>query len=318
MSVVWRVLRQLGGLALTLLVVSALVFLSLYLVPGDPVSFLMGGRDVDPATIAALRAQYGFDQPLIVQYARWAWAALHGDFGRSLQFHDSVGSLIASRLPTTIGLVVGAGVLIGVIGISGGIASAVRRGRGLDRGILVTFSAFAAIPPFVAAIALISVFAVQLRWLPAFGAGTGFGDRVVHLVLPSIALSLTFIALVGRVTRSSMIDQFDREHVEVALSRGIRPPVVVRRHVLRNALGPIATISGLVVAGMLVSTSIVESSFGLSGLGSLLIQAVQRKDFPVVQAIVLIVVVAFVVVNAIVDLLMPLFDPRAAAGAGAR
>jgi peptide/nickel transport system permease protein len=318
MTVLWSVLRSLGSLVLTLLVVSILVFLSLHLVPGDPVSFLVQGRDVDPQTIAAIRAEYGFDQPLVVQYLRWIGGALHGDFGRSLQFHDSVGSLIASRLPTTVGLVVMAGIIVGVVGLAGGAASAIGRGRALDGGIQIVFSAFSAIPAFVAAIALVWLFAVQLGWFPAFGAGSGFLDTVWHLTLPSIALALTFIALVGRVTRSAMIDQFGREHVEVAESRGIPTGTVVRRHVFRNAIGPIATVSGLVVAGMLVSTSIVESSFGLSGFGSLLIQAVQRKDFPVVQAIVLIVVVVFVVVNTIVDLLAPVFDPRAAAGRAAR
>ncbi|MEV8214041.1 ABC transporter permease [Leifsonia sp. NPDC077715] len=316
---VWRnVLRHLAGLVITLLVVSALVFLCLYLVPGDPASFLTQGRNVDPATLAAVRAHYGLDQPIVVQYLTWLWGVLHGDLGRSLQFHDSVANLIGSRIPTTVELIVMAGAIIGVVGLLAGIVAAAKNGTTLDKGILIVLSAFSAIPPFVAAIALIFVFAVQLGWFPAFGAGDGFIDSVWHLVLPSIALALTFIALVGRVTRTVMAEQLGREHVEVATSRGVRRGTIVRRHALRNAVGPIATVSGLIVAGMLVLTSVVESSFGLSGFGSLLIQAVQRKDFPVVQAIVLIVVVAFVVVNAVVDLLMPFMDPRAAAGAAAR
>jgi peptide/nickel transport system permease protein len=318
MSVLRSVARHLGGLVLTLLVVSALVFLCLYLVPGDPASFLTQGRDVDPATLAAVRAHYGLDQPLAVQYLTWLGGVLHGDLGRSLQFHDSVSSLIGSRLPTSLGLIAMAGIIVAVVGLLGGIVSAARSGSALDKGVLVVFSAFSATPAFVAAIALVFVFAVQLGWFPTFGAGDGFLDGVWHLTLPAIALALTFIALVGRVTRTVMVDQLGREHVEVAVSRGVRRGTVLRRHALRNAVGPIATVSGLIVAGMLVSTSVVESSFGLSGFGSLLIQAVQRKDFPVVQAIVLIVVVAFVVVNAVVDLLMPLMDPRAAAGEAAR
>ncbi len=318
MSLLWRIARQLGTLLLTLVVASFLVYYSLYLIPGDPVSYLIQGRDVDPAAIASIRASYGLDQPVVVQYVNWLGGVLHGDFGRSLQFRDSVATLIGARLPTTLGLVALSGIIIGVVGLAAGIIASLRRNRLTDRGILVTLSGFSAIPSFVAAIALISVFAVQLGWFPAFGAGVGFVDGLYHLTLPSIALAITFIALVGRVTRSSMIEQFHREHVEVATSRGIPQPVVVRRHVLRNALGPIVTVSGLVVAGLLVSSSIVEESFGLSGIGSLLIEAVDRKDFPVVQAIVLIVVVAFVVVNAIVDLLMPLLDPRAAAGEAAR
>ncbi len=176
----------------------------------------------------------------------------------------------------------------------------------------------AAIPSFVAAIILISVFAVRLGWFPTFGAGDGLTDRLYHLILPAIALSLTFIALVSRVTRSSMLDELHREHVEVAISRGVAKSTVVRRHVLRNALGPILTITGLLVAGLLVSSAVVESAFSLDGLGSLLVQSVDKQDFAIVQAIVLIVVFAFVVINTLVDLLYPLIDPRVSAGSAAR
>jgi len=159
---------------------------------------------------------------------------------------------------------------------------------------------------------------VQLGWFPSFGSGVGFLDTVYHLVLPSVALAIVFVVLVAKVTRSSMVDQLGREHVEVATSRGLRRATVVRRHVFRNAIGPILTVSGLLVAGLLVASSIVESAFGIAGIGSLLVQSVDRLDFPVVQAIVLLIVTAFVVVNAVVDVLEPWVDPRSAAGAGAR
>ena len=137
-------------------------------------------------------------------------------------------------------------------------------------------------------------------------------------MLPSIALAIVFIVLVGKVTRSAMVEQLDREHVEVATSRGLTRPLVIRRHVLRNALGPILTVSGILVAGLIVASSIVEAAFGLAGIGSLLVQSVDRLDFPVVQAIVLLVVTAFVVVNAFVDILEPWIDPRSTAGDSAR
>jgi peptide/nickel transport system permease protein len=174
------------------------------------------------------------------------------------------------------------------------------------------------VPSFVAAILLISVFSVRLGWFPTYGSGDGLVDSVYHLTLPAVALSLTFVALLGRVTRSSMLDELGREHVEVAVSRGIPYRTVVRRHVLRNALGPISTISGLLVAGLLVSSAVVESAFGLNGIGSLLVQAVSRLDFPVVQALVLVVVAVFVVINTAIDLLYPWIDPRVAAGDAAR
>jgi peptide/nickel transport system permease protein len=310
--------RRLGAVAATLLVTSFLVFASLYVAPGDPVAFLIQGRSPSPEAVAAIKEQYGLDQPFLMQYLHWLGGVLHGDLGRSFQFREDVGSLISARLGTTLALVVMSSVLITIVGLGAGIIGSLHAGRTADRGVLVMTTVLAAVPSFVAAILLISLFSVRLGWFPTFGAGAGLIDRVYHLTLPSIALSLTFIALVGRVTRSAMLDELGREHVEVALSRGVPRRTVVRRHVLRNALGPITTISGLLVAGLLVSSAIVESAFGLSGLGSLLVQSVDKGDFPVVQAIVLIVVSAFVLVNLVVDLLQPLIDPRTFAGTAAR
>ena len=226
--------------------------------------------------------------------------------------------VIGERLPVTLGLVVMAGTMIAIVGLTAGVVAALNRGRVLDRAVLVGLTVLGAIPSFVGSIVLIAVFAVQLGWFPSFGSGEGFLDTVYHLVLPSIALAIVFVVLVGKVTRSSMVDQLGREHVEVATSRGLTRGTVIRRHVFRNAIGPILTVSGMLVAGLLVASSIVEAAFGLAGIGSLLVQSVDRLDFPVVQAIVLLIVTAFVVVNAIIDILEPWIDPRSAAGAGAR
>ena len=309
---------RLSGLVVTLFVTSFLVFSSLYIAPGDPVSFLLQGRSPSPAAVAAVKAQYGLDQPFLVQYLHWLGGVLHGDFGRSLEFRQDVGSLILARLPTTLMLVGMSAVLILVVGLGAGIVGALRAGRFADKSVLVLVTVFAAVPSFVAAILLISFFAVRLGWFPTYGAGEGLVDRLYHLTLPAIALSLTFVALLGRVTRSSMLDELGREHVEVAVSRGIPYRTVVRRHVLRNALGPISTISGLLVAGLLVSSAVVETAFGLDGIGSLLVQAVDKLDFPVVQALVLLVVAVFVLINGAIDLFYPLIDPRVAAGESAR
>ena len=319
MTAARRVAGKLGGLLLTLFLASLLVFFSRFLVPGDPVTFLLRGRKPSPEAIAQVTAQYGLDLPPWQQYLQWLAGILHGDFGRSLQYRQDVAAVIGERLPVTLGLVVMAGLMIAVVGLVGGIVAALNRGRILDRGVLIGLTVLGAIPSFVGSIVLIAVFAVQLGWFPSFGSGDGgFLDTVYHLVLPSIALAVVFVVLVGKVTRSSMVDQLGREHVEVATSRGLGRATVVRRHVFRNAIGPILTVSGVLVAGLLVASSIVEAAFGLAGIGSLLVQSVDRLDFPVVQAIVLLVVLAFVVVNAIVDLLEPWIDPRSAAGAGAR
>ncbi|MET4159890.1 peptide/nickel transport system permease protein [Agromyces sp. PvR057] len=313
-----RIAGRLAGLALTLFLASLLVFFSRFIVPGDPVTFLLRGRKPSPEAIAQVTEQYGLDLPPWQQYLNWLSGAVHGDFGRSLQYRQDVSTVIGERMPVTLMLVVMAGLIIAVVGVTAGIVAALNRGRALDRATLVGLTVLSAIPSFVGSIVLISVFAVQLGWFPTFGSGEGFADMAYHLVLPSIALAIVFVVLVGKVTRSSMVEQLGREHVEVATSRGLRRGTVVRRHVVRNALGPILTVSGVLVAGLLVASTIVEAAFGLAGIGSLLVQSVDRLDFPVVQAIVMLIVTSFVVVNAIVDLAEPWIDPRSAAGAGAR
>lgn len=318
MIAVRRVAGKLGGLLLTLFLASLLVFFSRFLVPGDPVSFLLRGRKPSPDAIAEVKELYGLDLPPWQQYVNWLGGILHGDFGRSLQYRQDVTTVIGERLPVTLMLVVMAGVMIAVAGLAFGTIAALNRGRAGDRLVLIALTVLGAIPSFVGSIALIAIFAVQLGWFPSFGSGEGFADTVYHLVLPATALAIVFTVLVAKVTRSAMVEQLDREHVEVATSRGLTRGAVVRRHVFRNALWPILTVSGILVAGLLVASSIVESAFGLAGIGSLLVQSVDRLDFPVVQAIVLLVVTAFVVVNAIIDVLEPWIDPRTAAGAGAR
>ncbi len=211
-----------------------------------------------------------------------------------------------------------AAVFITVLGgLFAGIVASLNKGFG-DRFILITLTAAGAVPPFVAAIALVALFSVGLGWFPSFGSGDGGWDRIWHLTLPALALGITYIAMVARVTRSSMNEQLLREHVEVATSRGLTRGSVVARHVLRNALGPILTVSGVLVAGLLVSSAIIERTFGLSGIGQLLVQSIDRLDFGVVQAIVMVVVAAFVLVNTVVDLVQPLIDPRIAAGTESR
>ncbi|WP_327093017.1 ABC transporter permease [Nonomuraea sp. NBC_01738] len=302
-------LRRLAGIVATLVVTSFAVFGSVHLAPGDPASFLLGGRSASPAAIAAIRAQYHLDDPFLVQYVKWAGGVLTGDFGRSVQFRQDVAGLILARVPTTLWLVGYATVLIVIAGLALGALAALRPGT-IDRIVLTGTAVATATPSFVAAMALISVFSLRLGWFPAFGNGTGFGDRIWHLTLPAAALALTFAGLLARITRASMLEELGREHVEVSRARGLAGRAVVRRHVIRNALGPIATVIGTVVAGLLVATSIVETAFGLAGVGQLLVGSVTVKDFPVVQAVSLLVVLGFVTANLLVDLVLPLIDPR--------
>ncbi|MGI5322324.1 ABC transporter permease [Actinomadura nitritigenes] len=304
-------LRRLGALALTLFVSSVAVFGSMYLVPGDPAVFLAGSTKATPEQLASLREQFGLNDPLTERYVHWLGGILHGDFGQSLQYRENVSHLLLARAPTTVTLVVYAAILILVGGLALGLVGALRRGL-VDRLILVAISAAVATPVFVVAVLLLAVFAVELGWFPATGAGDGFWGRLWHLTLPSFALALSLTGALARVARASFVDSLGRDHVTVARSRGVPEWRVVRRHVVRNALGPIATIAGLVIAGLIVTTTVVETAFGLNGVGSLLESSVARQDFPVVQALSLLIVSVFLVSNTIVDVLYPFIDPRVA------
>jgi peptide/nickel transport system permease protein len=316
--VVRFVAGKIGSLLLTLFLASLLIFFSRFLVPGDPARFLLGGRRPNPGALAALTKEFGLNLPPWQQYVNWLFGVLHGDLGISLQYREAVSTVIASRMPATLLLVAMSTVIIAVLGIAAGIVATVNRGKPLDRLTLIGLTVLSALPSFVSAIVLLAVFAVDLGWFPTFGSGQGFLDMVYHLTLPSIAMAVVFIVVLGKVTRSSMVEQLGREHVEVATSRGLTRGTVIRRHVFRNSLIPVLTVTGPLVAGLLVASTIVDSTFGLSGLGSLLLSSVDRLDWPVVEAITLFVVAAFLVVNTVVDLLAPLLDRRAAAGGGAR
>lgn len=303
-------LGRFAGLLGVLLVTSFVVFASVHLAPGDPVSFLLHGRPATPETVAALRAEYHLDDPLAVQYAKWLGGALHGDFGRSAQYHQDVSALLGSRLTGTVLLVAYSAVLVAVGGVAAGMLAALRPGF-LDRLVLIATGVATATPSFVSAIGLVSLFSVNLGWFPGPG-GTpeGLGERLYYLTLPAFALATTFAGLLARVTRSAMLDELGREHVDVSRARGVAGRTVVRRHVLRNSLGPVVTVGGTMLAGLLVTTSVVETAFDVPGIGSLLVQSVSAKDFAVVQAITLLSVAAFVLVNLVVDLCAPLIDPR--------
>ncbi len=301
--------RRLVAMAATLLATSFIVYGSIYLSPGSPVSAVTGGRPLPPATIAAINKEYGFDKPFLVRYWEWLTGVLHGDFGTSIVFRQDVWSLIEPRIGTTTFLVVYSGLMILAVGVALGVLSALHKGR-TDTVILGVTAVGTSTPSFVAAIVLISIFTLQLGWLPALGGGSGFVDELKHMTMPAVALALAGVAYVARLTRAAANEELAREHVETARSRGIPERLVIRRHVLRNALIPITTVAGLTIASLIAGTVVVENAFALNGLGSYLVEAVGQKDIPVVQAICLILVAAFIIVNTIVDILYALIDPR--------
>jgi peptide/nickel transport system permease protein len=311
------ILRRVGLLILALIVSSFVIFISLNLAPGDPLSALSGGRSLSKATIAALNREYHLNDPVMVRY--WDYVkgvVLHFNLGTSIQFREPVSSLISQRIGSTAELVAYAAVLILVFGVGAGVVAGLRRGV-LDNTIIAVSTILAAVPSFVAAIVLIAIFAVDLHWLPALGNGSGFGGTIQHLTLPAIALAASAFAVVTRVTRVTVRSELSLEHVQTAVSRGIPWPLVVRRHVLRNASIPITTVVGITVTSLFALCAVVEQAFNLNGIGAALIQAALEKDFGVVQGISLVLVGAFVIANAVVDLLYAFLDPRVAIGARA-
>ncbi|MEU2134297.1 ABC transporter permease [Streptomyces sp. NPDC018352] len=313
MSFLRFAVRRLVEMAATLLGASFVVFGAMYLAPGDPAGFLLSGRSASPEALATIKAQYHLDDPFFVRYLRWLGDIAQGDFGRSITYRTDVSRLLADRLPTTLLLVVMALAVVAVIGLVLGRIAAVR-GGGIDSTILVGTALAVGTPSFVAAVLLQGLFAVKLGWFPSSGAGDGFGDKLWHLTLPAIALALYLIGMLARVTRSTMLEALDSEHVTVARSRGVPERQVIRRHVFRNSLGTVLTTGGLIVSTLLICTILVETAFSIGGVGQLLELSTTTKDFPTVQAVSLIIVALFMTVNLIVDLLLPLVDPRIALG----
>ncbi len=307
------VLRRLLRTLATLLVSSFLIFAALYLTPGSPLAFLTHGHSLSPEAIHSIEAQYHLNQPFLERYWLWLTGLLHGDLGRSTITREPVTTLLSPRIGVTLLLVAMGALLIVIGGIVLGVLAGVR-GRRTDGVVLTVTTIGLAIPSFVTATILINYLALKLGWFPVYGAGSGFADRVWHLTLPAISLALGLVAYVALITRAAVRVEMGSDHSETARSRGLREGLVIRRHVVRNALLPIVTVSGITVASLVAGVAVVEKAYELPGLGAYLVDSVSNNDFPVVQAICLILVVVYVVVNAVVDVTYLLLDPRLRTG----
>ncbi|WP_033217857.1 ABC transporter permease [Kitasatospora phosalacinea] len=310
-------LRRALGLLATLLAASLAIYGGLFLAPGDPATLLVGGgKPPNPALLAEIHRQYHLDDPFLTRYWHWLTGMLHGDAGTSLAHHDSVAHLIGSRIGTTALLIAYASTLILLVGTALGTLAGLRGGR-TATAVTAATGTLMAVPTFVSAVLLIWLFAVRLGWLPAYGTGDGLADRLRHLTLPALALAASWLAYVAQVTRSAVHTEQGSEHVQTARGRGIPERLVIRRHVLRNASGPILSVAGVSVAGLIAGSSVIEQTFGLNGVGALLVQSAARQDLAVVQALALLTVTAFALVNTAVDVATAALDHRTPIG-GAR
>jgi len=300
---------RIGTTLVTLLVASFLIFGGLQLAPGSALAALSGGRPLTAEQAAALTARYHLDAPFLERFFSWWGDLLQGDLGISVVQNETVANLIGARVGVSMTLVLMASALVIVIGLSLGMVAAFAP-RWVEQGISWATTIALATPPFFYAIVFITVFAVQLRWFPVFGAGEPGLDRIWHLTLPALALALADCALMTRIVRNSAREEARREFVETARARGIPEGTIIRRHVFRNSLVPAVTIAGLTVAALVGGTAVIETVFGIDGIGSLLVTSATSKDFAVVQVLSLSIVAIFLFTSLVVDILYRFLDPR--------
>ena len=298
-------LKRLLALIPVLFGVSLLVFASLYLTPGDPLSAILGEAVVSKEQMEQLREQYGFDDPLYVQYLRFAGRALQGDLGRSLRYNQPVLQQIRDQLPATIQLTLAAMAFAIALGLALGVLAAIYHNTWIDFTAMLVSLAGISIPTFWSGLILLLIFALELGWLPATGT-----EGWQRMILPAFALGYGAAAIIARLTRSSMLEVLRQSYVTTARAKGLPGHMVILRHTLKNALIPVITIVGLQFGNLLAGAVVVETVFSRQGIGRLLVDAILSKDFPTVQGTVLLVAAMYVLINLLVDLSYAVVDPR--------
>lgn len=309
------ILKRCGiGLVLVWIVLT-LIFLALHLVPGDPAALLLGGEGGGAPTeeaLALVRERLGLNDPFLVQYGNYLLGVLQGDLGSSFRDGSSVVEYIGSRLPNTLELVLIAALVAVVVGVPLG-ALAARRGGAVDTAVSLATTVGLAVPVYVIGTVLVLLFALNLRWFPAGGYVDFLEDPAAHLsrvALPALAIAMGITAVLARMTRSSVLETMGQDWVRTARSVGLSRSQVFQGHVMRNSLNPVVTSFGLEVGALIGSTVLIERVFNWPGLGTLLVDAVLQRDYPIVQGVVIVISVLFIVINILVDISYGLLDPR--------
>jgi peptide/nickel transport system permease protein len=293
-------------------VVAVCVFLLLHLAPGDPAA-IIAGDNATPESIAAIRARLGLDDPLIVQFGRWVWHLLQGDFGISIFSNVPVLELVGQRLEPTLSLALTTLVVAVSIAITIGVLAAWKAGGTLDR-VVMGFAAMGfSVPVFVVGYLLIYLFSIELRWLPVQGyqpIAEGVWPWLRNLILPSIALGLAYVALIARITRASMLEVLAEDYMRTAKAKGVATRPMLLRHALKNAAVPIVTVIGIGVALLISGVVITETVFNVPGIGRLTVDAISKRDYPIIQGVMILCAGAYVLVNLAVDIAYTFLDPR--------
>jgi peptide/nickel transport system permease protein len=306
------IIRRLIATVPVMGVVALFVFSLLYLTPGDPAAVIAGDLATD-ADIARIHHQLGLDDPAYIRFFSWLWGVLHGDLGISIFTNLPVTQLIGQRLEPTLALTLTTLLVTLIFAIPLGVIAAWKVGTWIDRAVMVLAVLGFSLPSFVLAYVLILVFSVQFDVLPVQGYASirdGFGPFIAHLILPSIALGLIYGALIARITRASMLEVLSQDYIRTAQAKGLSSDKVLIRHALKNAAVPIATVIGIGVALLISGVIVTETVFAIPGIGRLTVDAILRRDYPIIQGVILIFSAGYVLVNLAVDISYTLLDPR--------
>ena len=295
-----------------MLIVALFVFSLLYIAPGDPAAIIAGDQ-ATPADVERIRASLGLDQPFVVRFGQWLWHILHGDLGVSIFTNLPVTTMIGQRIEPTLSLMVFTLVLSVLVAVPMGVLAAWKHGGWLDRFVMLSAVLGFSVPVFVVGYVLAYIFALQLGWLPVQGfvpIEDGFWPFLQSLILPSVALGGVYIAVIARITRATMMEVLSQDYVRTAKAKGVGQTSILLVHALKNAAVPIVTVIGIGVALLIGGAVVTESVFAIPGLGRLTTDAILRRDYPVIQGVVLLFSFVYVLVNLAVDLLYTVFDPR--------
>jgi peptide/nickel transport system permease protein len=306
------IVRRLIATIPVMAVVAIFIFSLLYISPGDPAAVIAGDL-ATPADIARIHHQLGLDQPFLVRFGHWAWGVLHGDLGVSIFSGLPVWQLIEQRIEPTAALSISTLIVSILLAVPIGVVAAWRAGTFIDRSVMVFAVLGFSLPSFVLAYVLILVFSVELNWLPVQGY-VSFHDGIVpflqHLALPSIALGLIYAALIARITRTSMLEVLSQDYIRTAHAKGLGHGGVLVGHALKNAAVPIATTIGIGIVLLIGGVVVTETVFAIPGVGRLTVDAILRRDYPIIQGVILLFSAAYVIVNLLVDISYIFLDPR--------
>jgi peptide/nickel transport system permease protein len=306
------IVRRLLSMVPVIAIVALFVFLLLHLAPGDPAA-IMAGDNATPDNIAQIRQKLGLDEPLWRQFIVWIASLAQGNLGNSMFWGDPVTTLIAQRAEPTISLAAMTITFAVVIAIVLGVVAAANAGTGIDRFVMGFAVMGFSVPVFVVGYLLIFLFAIELRWLPVQGytpIAEGILPWLRNLVLPTVALGLAYVALIARITRATMLDVLSEDYMRTARAKGVAAMPLLLKHALKNAAVPIVTVIGIGVALLIGGVVITETVFNIPGIGRLVVDAITRRDYPIIQGVIMVFSGVYVLVNMLVDLSYTFFDPR--------